>query len=273
MGLAGFTLADRLGAKSSPCSVPGCTRTWLSMASAQKKMTAKLGGRGAADPNDPASSMCDPCREAYARTKDAERPCDRPGCTGTWTWTVMQQMEAFAGKRPPPAGLCADDESRLGALQDKTIPCAVPGCKRTSVFTRRAQLLAGAPEVEPPLLTQRCGQCEGVFRKLKDRPVRCGINGCENKWTWPALQQIDDYPNRTSHEPARRSDQLDAGMGAKPTPKAPHRMCESCAGIYRTLQDVERPCRRSGCKGTWLDKRGGQLARIVRGTTGDPYPP
>ena len=24
MGLAGFTLADRLGAKSSPCTVPGC---------------------------------------------------------------------------------------------------------------------------------------------------------------------------------------------------------------------------------------------------------
>ena len=49
-------------------------------------------------------------------------------------------------------------------------------------------------------------------------------------------------------------------------------MCESCNGIYRTLQDVERPCRRSGCKGVWIDKRGGQLARAVRGKTGDPYP-
>ena len=35
---------------------------------------------------------------------------------------------------------------------------------------------------------------------------------------------------------------------------------------------MERPCRRSGCKGTWIDKRGGQLARAVRGKTGDPYP-
>ena len=49
-------------------------------------------------------------------------------------------------------------------------------------------------------------------------------------------------------------------------------MCESCNAIYRTLQDVERPCRRSGCKGIWIDKRGGQLARAVRGKTGDPYP-
>ena len=303
MGLAGFTLADRLGAKTSPCSVPGCTRTWLSMASAQKKMS-KLGGRGAPDPSDPASSMCDPCREAYAKTKDVERPCDRPGCTGTWTWHVMPQMEAFATKRPPPQGLCADDERRLEGLTDKAIPCAVPGCTRTSAFTRRAQLLAGAPEVEPPLPTQRCGQCEGVFRKLKDRPVRCGINGCDKKWSWSALEQIEAYASGLTNDPPRRmcdrckadfgaiadrevrcrtsgckktwtwtrSDQLDACLAGKPTPKAPHRMCESCNTIYRGLQDVERPCRRSGCKGVWIDKRGGQLARAVRGKTGDPYP-
>jgi len=49
-------------------------------------------------------------------------------------------------------------------------------------------------------------------------------------------------------------------------------MCESCIGIYQGLRDVERPCRRSGCKRTWTDKRGGQLARAVRGKTGDPYP-
>jgi hypothetical protein len=265
---------------------------------------AKLGGRGAADPADPASSMCDPCRDAFAKAKDAARPCDRPGCNGTWTWTVMQQMEAFASKRPAPTGLCADDEARLGALEDKNVPCAVPGCKRSSLFSRRAQLLAGAPEVEPPLPTQRCGQCEGVFRKLKDRQVRCGINGCDNKWTWPALEQIEAYAQGLPNDPPRRmcerckadfgaiadrevrcrtsgckktwtwsrGDQLDACLAGKPQPKAPHRMCESCNAIYRTLQDVERPCRRAGCKGTWLDKRGGQLARAVRGKTGDPYP-
>jgi len=248
--------------------------------------------------------MCDPCRDAFAKAKDTERPCDRPGCSGTWTWNVMEQMEAFANKRQPPAGLCADDEGRLAALSDKSVPCAVPGCTRTSVFSRRAQLLAGAPEVEPPLPTQRCGQCEGVFRKLKDRPVRCGINGCDNKWMWPALEQIEAYAQGLPNDPPRRmcdrckadfgaiadrevrcrtsgckktwtrtrSDQLDACLAGKPTPKAPHRMCESCNAIYRTLQDVERPCRRSGCKNTWLDKRGGQLARAVRGKTGDPYP-
>lgn len=216
----------------------------------------------------------------------------------------MQQMEAFATKRPPPTGLCAGCDARLASLADKQSPCIVPGCARTSVFSRRAQLIAGAPEVEPEVPALRCAQCEGVFRKLKDRPVRCGINGCDKKWLWPADAQIEAYAKGLPNEPPRRmcdgcqadfgaiadrqvrcrtggckktwtwsrGDQLDACMAGKPPPKAPHRMCEDCIAIYRTLQDVERPCRRPGCKGMWIDKRGGQLARAVRGKTGDPYP-
>ena len=248
--------------------------------------------------------MCDPCRETYGKVNDAERACDRQECNGTWTWTVAQQMEAFATKRPPPIALCADCDARLASLADKESPCIVPGCTRTSVFSRRAQLIAGAPEVEPPVPELRCAQCEGVFRKLKDRPVRCGINGCDKKWQWPAEEQIEAYAKGLPNEPPRRmcdkcqadfgaisdrqvrcrtggckktwtwlrGDQLDACMAGKSTPKAPHRMCDDCIAIYRNLQDVERPCRRAGCKGVWLDKRGGQLARAVRGKTGDPYP-
>src|SRR4051794_21886046 len=147
MGSLGFTLADRLGAKSLPCTVSGCTRTWISMAGAQTSQGNKsgkglqLGGRGAANPADPASSMCDPCRDKLAKTRDQERPCDRPGCSGHWTWSVAEQMEAFATKRPAPRGLCADDEQKLAALEDKPVPCSVPGCARASVFTKRAQLL------------------------------------------------------------------------------------------------------------------------------------
>jgi hypothetical protein len=99
-----------------------------------------------------------------------------------------------------------------------------------------------------------CDRCKADFGAIADREVRCRTSGCKKTWVWS------------------RSDQLDACLAGKPTPKAPHRMCESCNGIYRTLQDIERPCRRAGCKGTWIDKRGGQLARAVRGKTGDPYP-
>jgi hypothetical protein len=301
MGLAGFTLADRLGAKSSPCSVPGCTRTWISIASGKG---AKLGGRGAADPADPASSMCDPCREKFSRLADAQRPCDRPGCDRTWTWSAKDQLEAFATNRQAPRALCAECEGKLAALADQQLPCVVPGCTRSAVFTKRAQFLGGAPEIELETPALRCVQCESVYRKLKDRAVNCGINGCKQKWSWSADEQIQAYASGLSNDPPRRmceackadfgaitdrevrcrtsgckktwvwnrGDQLDACVARKPTPKAPHRMCESCIGIYQALRDVERPCRRSGCKRTWTDKRGGQLARAVRGKTGDPYP-
>jgi hypothetical protein len=99
-----------------------------------------------------------------------------------------------------------------------------------------------------------CEECRIAFGGISDREVRCRASGCKNTWVWS------------------RSDQLDACLAGKPTPKAPHRMCERCHGIYQTLQDMERACRRGGCKGTWLDKRGAQLARAVRGKTGEPYP-
>jgi hypothetical protein len=305
MGSLGFTLADRLGVKSLPCSVRGCTRTWISMASAATSgKNLKLGGRGAADPNDPASSMCDPCRDKLAKTRDAERACDRPGCAGTWIWPVAAQLEAFATKRPAPQSLCADCEGKLAALEDRPVPCAVEGCTRGSVLTRRAQLLLGAPDVEVAAAPTMCGQCDGVFQKLKERQVSCGINGCKNKWAWTKDEQIRAYAQGLPNEPPRRmcdeckahfggisdrqvrcrasgckntwtwlrGDQLDACLAGKPTPKAPHRMCERCLGLYQSLRDVERACRRGGCKGTWLDKRGAQLARAIRGKTGEPYP-
>jgi hypothetical protein len=307
MGSLGFTLADRLGAKSLPCSVPGCTRTWISMAGAggQKNgKTLNLGGRGAASASDPASSMCDPCREKLAKARDQERDCDRPGCTGKWTWPVAAQMAAFAQKRPAPQSLCGDCEQKLAGLEDKPVPCSVPGCARVSVFTKRAQLLAGAPDVEITPAPTMCGQCAAVYEKIKDRQVNCGINACKNKWAWSKDEQIQAYAQGLPNEPPRRmceecklafggiadrevrcrasgckntwtwtrSDQLDACLAGKPAPKAPHRMCERCHGLYQTLKDIERPCRRAGCKGTWLDKRGAQLARAVRGKTGDPYP-
>ena len=99
-----------------------------------------------------------------------------------------------------------------------------------------------------------CDVCRASFGKLADREVRCRTSGCKNTWTWS------------------RFDQLDACAADKAPPKAPSHMCQRCFDLWSTLKDVERPCRRSGCKGTWMDKRGAQLARAVRGKTGDPYP-
>ena len=217
---------------------------------------------------------------------------------------MQAQLEAFATRRSPPPHLCAEDEAKLAALVDRQIPCSVAGCKRHWVLSRRAQLIAGAPDVEPVPPPAMCGPCANVYDKISDRPVTCGIRGCKKKWTWGRDEQIQDYAAGESNEPPRRlcesckgvfgaiahrevrcrtsgckntwtwprEAQLDAAIADKPLPKAPHRMCQRCIDLYSSLRDVERPCRRPGCKRTWTDKRGAQLARAVRGKVGDPYP-
>ena len=265
---------------------------------------AKLGGRLITDENDPTARMCDPCREKFQSTSDVQRACARPGCSGTWTWTAKEQMTAFATKHPAPDRLCDEDTAKLATLSNKDLPCSVEGCTRTSTWTRLAQLLAGAPAVETAPPPTMCGPCGNVFEKLKDRPITCGIQGCKNKWTWTRDEQIRDYAAGLPNEAPRRlcdsckpifgavadrevrcrtsgckntwtwprEAQLNTAVAGKGLPKAPHRMCQRCIDIYSATKDVERPCRRPGCKRTWTDKRGAQLARAVRGKTGDPYP-
>ena len=48
-----------------------------------------------------------------------------------------------------------------------------------------------------------CGPCDGVFKKLKNRQVSCGINGCKHKWTWTAEEQIQAYATGKPNEPPR----------------------------------------------------------------------
>jgi len=48
-------------------------------------------------------------------------------------------------------------------------------------------------------------------------------------------------------------------------------MCQRCFDLWSSLKDVDRPCRRAGCKGTGR-QAGAQLARLVRGKSADPYP-
>jgi len=238
----------------------------------------------------------------------------------------MAQLEAFAARRSPPRGLCAECEGTLASLERKEVACAAPGCTRTAVLTARDQLMQAAP---PPPAEENgeaqngggddhkgerrgvtiagpfCSECDRVLPRIKDRAVNCGIDGCNRKWIWRADEQLGyfaagrppDPPPRRMCEECRatfgklldrdvrcrtsgckktwvwsRSDQLDACHAGKPAPKAPARMCATCFDSFSGLKDVERPCRRSACKGTWTDKRGAQLARHVRGKTGDPYP-
>lgn len=300
MGLGGFTLADRLGAKSVPCRVAGCTRTrvelpgTLGQAARGRSAPAAEAADGATD-----KGLCEPCRKKRASLKDEERSCDRPGCDGKWSLSAEAQLTAWVRHEPAGKGLCARCESELATLSEKEIACATPGCTRPAKLSPRAQLLGQGPA------DALCGECARAAERFKDRAVGCGINRCKNKWLWRAAEQVAwqaagkpvDPPPRRMCDECRavfgglldrevrcrtsgckntwiwsRSDQLDACEGGKPPPKAPHHMCERCFGLWSGFRDLERPCRKSGCKNTWTDRRGAQLARAVRGKTGDPYP-
>jgi hypothetical protein len=150
--------------------------------------------------------------------------------------------------------MCGPCEGVYKKLKDRQVSCGIQACKHKWVWTADEQIQAfasGKPN-EPP--RRMCDECKTVFGTIADREIRCRTSGCKKTWTW------------------QRSDQLDACVAGKPVPKAPPRMCQSCLEIYSQVRDVERPCRRAGCKRTWTDKRGAQLARAVRGKTGDPYP-
>ncbi|HEY0713770.1 MAG TPA: hypothetical protein VGF45_13915, partial [Polyangia bacterium] len=151
----------------------------------------------------------------------------------------------------PMCGPCGDVARRL---TDRPVTCGINGCRRKWIWKADEQIqafAAGKPN-EPP--RRMCDGCRASFGKLLDREVRCRTSGCKKTWTWS------------------RFDQLDACVADKPPPKAPSKMCESCFDAFSKLKDVERPCRKAGCKRTWTDKRGAQLARLVRGKSGDPYP-
>lgn len=306
MSSSGFTLGDLLGAKTVPCRVRGCTRTWSDLSGSKALPKARP------QTDDETAGMCDPCRAKWPTLQDTARKCERAGCEHTWTWTRDEQMDAFVTRRPPPKRLCATCQEQLAGLTVKEIPCTAPGCSRVAKASPQDQLMGTGPLQPPPskpggpLVTGvLCSPCFDVATHAKDKPVSCGITGCNRKWTWKADEQLAAFAAGKSIEHAprrmcepcrtafgkltdrevrcrasgckktwtwRREDQLDMAVADKPLPKPPEHLCESCFKLWSGLKDVERPCRQSGCTKTWTDRRGAQLARLLRGKTGDPYP-
>ena len=240
-----------------------------------------------------------------ARRRSA--PAIAPGCDGTWTWTAGG---ADGGVRHQAAaartGCAPSDDAKLAALSEQGDPCAVHGCKRDVGVHAPGAAMAGAPEVEADAAAPHdVRPVRGVYAQ-DEGPAGHAAASAAASASGPgrADEQIQDFAAGKPNEPPRRmcesAGPTSAGMPtarcaagpraartpgpgraaisstpawpASRAPKAPHRMCERCFEHLQHLKDVERPCRRAGCKGTWTDKRGAQLARAVRGKTGDPYP-
>ena len=191
--------------------------------------------------------MCEPCREKFARVTDAERPCDRPGCDGTWTWTAKAQLEAFATDRA-----AARDVRRLrgeaGRARGQAAPLHRPRLHAHGrLHAARAAPGRRARDDARDAVPLRCVQCESVYRKLKDRA---------GQLRHQRLQAASGSGGPTSR--------------FRPSPRAspnepPRRMCDACRADFGKLADREVRCRTSGCKKTWTWSRCDQLDACVAG--------
>jgi hypothetical protein len=307
------TLAD----KQRRCDVPGCTDTWTWTVQAQLEAFATH--------RQPPKNLCLTHEQMLATLEDKEVACTVPGCARTATLSkrtqLLLQSETGSETETPAADAARTRET---APAETAPPGAADVTEPEAGSTSQARSDAGPdarPQAEPdarPELDDAkpeklgrvtyegplCQPCSDVARRLQDRPVTCGINGCKRKWIWKADDQLQAFAAGKPNEPPRRMcetcranfgklsdrevrcrtsgckrtwtwtrfDQLDACVADKAPPKAAARMCDHCYDLFQKLKDVERPCRKSGCKRTWTDKRGAQLARLVRGKTGDPYP-
>jgi hypothetical protein len=301
MSSGGFTLGDLLGLKVAECRVHGCTRTWTDLSS-----NPKFGDAGGSDET---KGMCEACKRRWPKLVDRDMPCAREGCGGSWKLSRQTQLENQAAGRPDGRHFCTDCDDKLKNLEPIEATCSVPDCGRTARLTPKQQLLGvgGSIDLVEGGITfggALCKRCAEKGPYLKDVEAPCGIQKCKRTFTWKADEQISAFASGKPNIPPRRmcttcresfgklldrdvrcrasgckktwhwtrEQQLDACVADKPLPKPPSHLCEDCFKVWNGLKDVERPCRRTGCKNTWIEKRGAQLARTLRGKAGDPFP-
>jgi hypothetical protein len=83
----------------------------------------------------------------------------------------------------------------------------------------------------------------------------CRIRGCKRTWQWTEYQQLEH---------------LAAG---KDLEHPPRRMCEDCYEAFKTLENVERPCRLKECTNTWTYTAYEQLENKLAAAEGEDMQP
>ncbi len=222
------------------CRIRGCGNVW--QFSGEEALHNVAEGKSSRP-----ERMCDDCFSKYQELSDRDVPCSRPGCEKTWVWNRFQQLEAqVRGFREPPRGLCSSCRSEMDQTKDKALPCRIRGCKGTWIWRARDQLLN--PRGGPPRRL-----CEACFRRLKqleDEAVECRVRHCRKTWTWNRYQQLEHAA---------------AGRGDEPPPR---RMCDDCYELFRTLADLELPCKIKECQRTWTYTTYEQLERRLEASEG-----
>ena len=119
-------------------------------------------------------------------------------------------------------------------------------------------------------------QCEGVYRKLKDRQVSCGINGCKHKWTWTRRRAdpgLRHRPPQRAAAPDVRGVQGRLRRDRRPRGPLPHLGLQEDLDLVARRSARRLPRRQAGAQGAAPDVR--ELPRHLPGAQGRgaPLPP
>jgi hypothetical protein len=246
--------AQMLEEREIPCAAPGCPSTFVWNKLSQLEAILKHTGDS---PPAPPRHLCEACRGKVRELADRHLPCRVKGCTRTWTFTGRAQLQAgiVPGAETtiePPSRMCDACHEVYESLADQRRPCKVRGCQRGFVVTRwqrlEAMRAAEAQGVETaPFPERMCDECAHLLSTLKDEDVACRTEGCDGTWVYRRSQKLEA---------------LLANPDEAPTP--PPRMCPGCQSKLSHLCDRSVPCKRGGCRRTWLFKRGTQLERWIK---------
>jgi len=203
------------------------------------------------DPRRP-EGMCDSCFAVLLTLSPSPIPCATPGCSGTWMWSTVQQLEArIQGNPQPPKRTCDACRTRRQELQDRQVPCRMRGCQNSVAWSAEEQWRDGTDNAPSRL----CDACFEKLRTLNDKDVPCRIHGCTSTWTWTRFHQLEQ------------------SLAGKDAATPPRRMCRSCAERVHDLTDAELPCKIKGCAQTWLFTAFAQLEFLLTHGADEPVPP
>ncbi len=240
------TAVAEKGDREVKCRVRTCTKTWLWTGRAQL-----LAGDGAPPPE----RMCEACEGQFRDLQAQDLPCKIRGCKRTWGWSKWSQLEhAASGKKDAPSRMCDPCAHRYSQVADREVPCRIKGCDKTWTWSRGSQLEVEASGGGAPPAPRREGKKRG--RQREGAPV-ADVQPANGGAVEPGVGDV--ATPAAAEAPVESAPAPDPG----PTIHPPERMCAEHHLKFQQLQDQQVPCKRRGCTGTWLWKRGEQL--VARG--------
>lgn len=228
-----FQLMNTLQDKELPCRVRGCQNKvhW----NRTQQLEHLRSGRSL---EKPPQWMCEDCLKASKSLEPQEVKCKIHGCSGTWTYTPLEQLEALKackeGETPAvPSRMCKACFDFFQTAKDIVQPCRNHGCHNTWVWTRSMQLgsFAHGREVDhaPARMCEECQKKLAEFQEIQ-LPCQEQENGCEGTWTY------------------RPEDQLRDQLAGR---QAPRRHCPACSEFLKQAKPEALVCAKCGKSFTW----------------------